>query len=370
MPCSNKQTPSPLPVELVGCILSFCPAETIALYLQSEIKACHDHDDNRYLLKLLDAVRSTTKQRFILFSKYLDRIPNYMPCLMSPYIKEYAAAMNEECPSRTMLGTAQFVLNRLCVLDYFEAARTGFVENGGAHEWLVWCGAILLTDYENGNEVTRQVHVAISSPCWYPGLVEKWKRDMENCDSFKHGLTNGRWHTRQPSTHVARVTATQQGGPSFVSEFYKCGTQGRRDDDDDGIGTNQDSILTSLLIVSSRSVAAIRTTRTFGNEQTFMMEMSSTCGRQDSVLGFWTDMAALDRMASRDDFTRAIVQLQNQFSNYVQRNTDWTVPEIARRSKCSVNNEQHDGKRSRGNSLFTRISHALRARQNSNTNGT
>lgn len=334
-PTSNKlQAPPSFPIELIGTILSYCDSKTIASFLMT---AGASHSQRS---KFVDVLAVLTKERFISYSEYLERTPNFMPCLMSPFVKEYATGMDIQCPSDTnTLEAVEFLSSRLCVLDYFEQAVTKCRQQQpchfGPHEWMVWCGTISLTRKKNENDLdthhqnmmSRWVDVVITSPNWYPGLISKWERGMQQCHSFgsdiSRGHATGGQHESRPPTHLVRIAGVCPHDSNLLSTFNKYK---RRGDFVNPMDQNvmNDLILKKLFIASPHDVYMMGErlmSMRFGNVRAAINGIWPRKTGCDELFGFWTDMCMTDRIRSHEDFTNDVLRLQQKRAHLVNGRT-------------------------------------------------
>ena len=306
-PQHQTQFPVTFPLEIIGTILSFCTGKTISTFLVTAVASIEQRP------KLLFIITSLIKQRLLHFSEYLDRTPNYMPCLMSPYVKDYVLKQEENYEYMST-NTVRSLSTRLAVLDYLEEPK---LTRGIAYEWPVWCGIISLTYQKDessstvhsseSDQVTCQVHVVIHSPCWYPALVDKWKRGMAQCHAFRSDISR---HYTGPPTHVARMTPVSAIDAQHIQTFLQYMRQGDDANPVDG-DQFQDLVFNQLFLTSPHEAYMKDPTYlslNSGNVKAFL-HGARTCG-DDLLFAFWTDMTSTDRMRSCGDFSNDILQLQ------------------------------------------------------------
>lgn len=327
-------TPS-LPMDIMGNILSYCHAKTIHTFLFTAIASHKERS------KVLQVVRSVLQQRFLLVSKYLDRIPNYMPRLMSPYITQYATVLSHEHLSDLPIAiipadAVSFLSSRVAVLYYFEQAQETQTIHDGAHEWLAWTGTLELTyikgevkantRYRAQSKVVRRVNVEMTSPCWYPSLISKWNTTMQQNNGsfgtdFSRQYRAGNQHGRNHWTHVARILQLSKHGggaqEQILVEFNRNRRHGdyanpNRERPQDAHGSLIRPFLTSPRDAYNSKLVYSSTICSSGNVKASIVGPTTTTRTltcDAALFAFWHDMDQMDRERSFDDFTNDVVQM-------------------------------------------------------------
>lgn len=323
-------TPS-LPMDIMGNILSYCHAKTIHTFLFTAIAS------NKERSKVLQVVRSVLQQRFLLVSNYLNRIPNYMPCLMSPYITQYATVLSHEHFYDLLIiipaDAVSFLSSRVAVLYYFEQAQETQTIHNGAHEWLVWTGTLELTyikgevkantRYRAQSKVVRRVKVEMTSPCWYPSLISKWNTSMQqNNNSFGTDFSRqyraGNQHGRDHWTHYVAtriLPLSSKSGAQILVEFNRNRRHGDyanpNHERHQAHGSSIRPFLMSPRDAYNSKLVYSSTTSSLGNVKASIAG-PMTLTSDASLFGFWHDMDQMDRERSFDDFTNDVVQMLSE----------------------------------------------------------
>lgn len=313
----QDQAVATFPTDLLGCALGFCDGKTISTVLSTAVAS------NALREKALVMTAAVLKERLALFQMYLLKTPNYMPCLMSPFLAEYLSTIQDECPFHSWQLALRYLSSRLAVLDYFEDAVRYRAQCSGAHEWLVWCGELQLVHYKNESQsiayfdqsekIQQTVQVIVTSPCWFPGIVHKWSQGMRQCSvyasDFARRYVRGGHVGINPPTHVARFTPI---GRDNASSIYRFNREKRVGDYANPLSPDllENLILHRLFLAGAQEADRISSRMTCGAGNVKASLCSARTCPNDSLFGFWTDMTQNDRMRNHAEFTADILGTQ------------------------------------------------------------